>query len=393
MVRKKTTTEEKAKIIKKATKLRQKGTNLYQFKMTPVELAQIVYILRKSRNKPDALERKLIKSKVDSIKEAADEENVFFPNSIVINLDKTENLHVKPLAESINVDSANVPIIADDVTIEFNIRRLHGKIAEQDINKLLTDPTDKVGYITDGQHRQLGLLLSNQANNIELNVVAFVGAEDKVAYKTFADINEYQTKVTKTLLHHIRWEIEEFEEPSLEEAYELVLKLDKEDDSPLKGHIRIFEEDTGRWVSSPSITDWLSRYVMGVGKVLQNLSNKERLRILKNYFRAWEQLYPDQWNEDNRGEYVLTKAMGIRIMCTLFERAMRRCDRYEGERYDTKNFKRQLEGLKKIKIPLQPGQEVPLDWRGKVFGGLSSGKGINYIVGQILLQYPERGTI
>jgi DGQHR domain-containing protein len=381
------------RIIKKATVLRQKNMEWYQFKMTPKEIAQIAYILRKSRNNPHALERKLIKTKVDNIKKAANEDpRAFFPNAIIINIDKMDKVKVSPVNLENIKDEEVKKLLSDDVIIEFPATSLKDDIHKKSITELLTNAEGKVGYINDGQHRELGLLLSNVADSIELNVVASLGASSEIAYKTFADINEKQSKVSKTLLHHIRWEIQEFEDQFTGEAYELVLKLDSDNDSPLQGKIKIFEDDVRRWVSSPSLTDWLDRYIIGIGKPLQDFSNQERLRILKNYFQAWKELYPEQWDEEIRKDYVLTKAMGIHIMCAIFERVLRRCDRYEGGVYDVNNFKRQLKDLKKIQIQFDPDMESPLDWRSKVFGGYSSGKGINFIVKQILLQYPERKT-
>src|SRR2546427_11352115 len=70
---------------------------IYSAFMTAEDLWNTVYTLPKSKDSKEELERKLIASKAEAIKEYVEEPNSLLPNSIVINIDHPEKVKVEPI--------------------------------------------------------------------------------------------------------------------------------------------------------------------------------------------------------------------------------------------------------------------------------------------------------
>jgi len=347
----------------------QKGQKMILTCPSVEQIRSLFYVFRKTRDDPEALQRQLITAKIHDIHNSADKAGIFFPNAIITNITETDKM-------KINKISGNF------VKISFDISDITNENVE------LEDATGKIGYIIDGQHRTEGL---KEYPNFNLPVIMFLDVERDVAFKTFADINENQDKVSKILLSYIKWELNDFSsnDPT-PKAYESVMALDTHTDSPLNGKIKLFEGEKGKWVASTALTKEL-KHVIGVDGPMQHLTELQQLIILKNYLNAWKDLYPNAWDETTRDKYVLTKSMGLTIILRLFSRFYRRCVLYQGDKHEIINFKNEINPLLKTDIPIDE-YSIPLDWSSENFGKMSSGKGINNLVRILLGIIPEQGN-
>jgi len=139
------------------------------------------------------------------------EETSLLPNAIVLSL--TSSVTISPTGKS------------REVVIQFP----EGK--------------GKYAYILDGQHRLAGF---DHSNGIEfdLPVIALYDADEHLRGKVFADINNKQVKVTDVHLLSLYYQIREL--PSEEAAtMDVVHRLAKDSDSPLKGKIKLLDDDRG----------------------------------------------------------------------------------------------------------------------------------------------------
>jgi hypothetical protein len=96
----------------------------------------------------------------------------------------------------------------------------------------------------------------------------------------------------------------------------------------------------------------------------------EKAVILKQYFGAIADLWPDAWADLKN--YSLCKPIGFEIMLGVFGPAKHRCDLYAGKQYTRANFKTQLKPLLPATIDLPGGGSIPLDWKSGPLGMLSN---------------------
>ncbi len=346
---------------------KQRKATIYSTFMTAEQLWNTIYTLPKSKDDKEELERKLIPSKAESIKEYVERPNTILPNSIVVNIDKTEKVTVTKLQGKL-------------VKIQF-----HPFDGGSHNESKSDQKKNKYGYMVDGQHRGWGVHLSSVNETMELPVTMLIGATKEQAYKTFADINELQTKVPKLLVTYIRHEIEDTGAEEMA-SFEIAQALNKLE--PLKGKIKFFQDEKGSWINSPSIIEWIGELIAPEG-VLQSVYNTNVgnvTSILQNYFDAIKNVWPEAWGSES---HVLTKAMGFNIMLHIFERVYRRCEKYEGGKFDTNAFESQLRELAQKKIEIDEEHKVPLNWQSFPYGSFSSGKGIGLIIRAIHRVFPE----
>lgn len=336
-----------------ARALEQKGTKLYMFSMNSQTLRHIAYVFPKSRDNPQMIQRKLEESRLRNIGDFIKKEDSLFPNNIVLNL---------------SGDVTFVP--SDDPRLGTLV---------------FPSQESKVGYILDGQHRLYGFGYSGGIE-FDLPVVALLNAPHRVAYKIFADINSKQEKVTNVLLQLLYKEIGELEKGAAEIAVPVVHDLNNDTDSVLQGKIKIFPEDKGTWITAPTLSQFITP-IVGIGAPLQSHTRNEQTTILKNYFKAFKQSYPEAWSE--RKNYILTKAMGFNLMCGLFDRIYRRCQLYETGLMEVDAIKRQLRSMADIKL-LEDSEPIPFNWASDPFGRFSSRVGLKALRNMLLLALPER---
>src|SRR5205823_1320195 len=151
--------------------------------------------------------------------------------------------------------------------------------------------------------------------------IALKNADVKKAAKIFADINGEQEPVSANQILLIRYEIGDL--PGLDEqATKIAHELNSRNESPLKGKVKIYEQDKGTWIQAISLQRLLYP-IIGTG-ALQGMPVDEQVSNIINFLNAIKEQNPDAFGADRR-EYILTQPRGIEAALGIFERVWRRC--------------------------------------------------------------------
>ena len=348
-----------------ALKSTQKGFDLYTANLVADDLWRVAYTLPKSRDDPKELERQLAPSKVSEIASYVEEKETLLPNNLIVNVTATEHVKVVPVNEKLGVYKLQfTPWVGTPAV---------------DGDELPLEKTGKYGYLVDGQHRGVGTHQSSVAGSLPLVVTLLWNVPQEIAYRTFADINENQKKVSKLLVTFVRHEIDQLD-PYDSVGFDIVEALNEK--GVLKDKIKVYPDDKGRWVNSHALIAEIRKLIEPAG-VLHPIYAKARngpLPILEDYFEAFAETFPTAWGSQT---HVLTKGMGFAVMLRIFERAYRRCDFFEGRKHAKANLKNQITALVGMHLDVE-GTDLPLEWDSGRFGGYSSGAGINAITAAIL---------
>jgi hypothetical protein len=151
---------------------------------------------------------------------------------------------------------------------------------------------------------------------------------------------------------------------------DVVDMLAKDENSPLHGQIQMLANDKG-WVKNTAMKTWLSPHLTS-GGALANKTVAERATIIKAYLTAIKQTWPEQWS-DNKS-HLLTAAMGLEIMFSVFPQVKHRIDLNNAREYSIENFVAQMAPLKVAAIKLPGGIDMPLDWSKKGIGSLNNAR-------------------
>jgi DGQHR domain-containing protein len=335
-----------------AVMLKQRGRPLYMFALPSDILRDICWVLPRSRDNPTEIQRKLDKAKLQKIGLFLGQENSFLPNSIILNL--TSQVIFQPSGD----EKSGILIFPSD--------------GSENKGKDITEKTNKYGYILDGQHRLVGF---DYAPGVvfDLPVTAFIDADQSLGKKVFTDINSNQTKVSMILLQAIQFEIGELE-PERQASVSVTKRLGDQIDSPFHGMVKFNPDERGK-ISAVTLASNI-RPIIGLDGPLNEKNENQRVQILRNYFQAFKELYPDAWNSKT---HVLTKTIGLYVMCGIFRQVYQKCERYEGRSTETTAFKNQLKGL--LSVP-------EFDWSSSKFGSMTNRKGIEALRRAVLRVLP-----
>jgi DGQHR domain-containing protein len=324
-----------AELAVSAAVLRQQGRELYCFGMSSERLRRICYVTPRSHDDPEEVQRIVDPKRAKAIGDYIRGHTSLLPNSIVVSL-------------------------TSDV-----------KITDGGLDgvKVLHFPAEdgKFAYILDGQHRLEGFKYSDGVE-FDLPVVALYNADETLRGKVFADINSKQVKVSDVHLLSLYYQIKDLPVDQAS-VMDVIGKLNKDEDSPLRGRIKVMDEDKGWWVTNTGLKKWLSPHLTS-GGVLSAKSPSEQAQILKEYFKAISSLWPEAWA--NRKSYNLVRPIGIEVVCGVFGPVKHRCDLNAGKQYTAKNFEAQMEPLREAEIALPGGGKLVMDWRRGPMGVLSN---------------------
>ena len=282
--------------------LHQKGFELYCFVMSSSILREICYVTPRSHDDPDEIQRILSPRRAKEIGEYIKQANSLLPNSLVVSL--TENVVIET--------TGNKKL----KVIQFPSE--HGKFA----------------YILDGQHRLEGFKYSDGIE-FDLPVVAIYNADDSLRGKIFADINSKQEAVSDVHLLSLYYQIKDLP-PEETPVMDVITRLNEDPDSPLKDRIQTMDTDKGTWIKNSALKKWLSPHLTS-GGVLSAKTTAEKAVIVKNYFRAISELFPNAWGD--RKNHNLCLPIGFEIMLGIFSAAKQRCDLNCGRQYTADNFR------------------------------------------------------
>jgi DGQHR domain-containing protein len=363
----------------KALKIVHKDLPLYLFGMPAGQVLDISYVLPKSRDDPEAIERVLDNTRVEQISSFIGKADSYLPGAILINFDPDgDNLveFADKGGESIiqiKLPDESKDEIRKQIRQEVEAGTLEAD-TDADVDLEVERRLTKVAYVIDGQHRLKGLERAGKLQLI-LPVVALNKADLKKAAKIFADINGEQRPVPPNTILLIRYEIGDL--PDLRaQATSVAHELNERADSPFHSKVKIYEQDTGTWLTAISLQRML--YPIVSTGPLQNMTVNEQTVNFISFFNALKAQCPGAFDDETRKQYILTQPRGIEAALGLFDRVWRRCQAYEGNSFDHDSILRQIKRL-----------DV-MNWKKEKYGQLKGAGGVEFLIDQLLLLVPER---
>lgn len=191
---------------------------------------------------------------------------------------------------------------------------------------------DQAATIIDGQHRLKGLEDAGKLD-FELSISIFVGVDDATEAALFSIVNLAQTKVNKSLVYDL-FSIASSRSPE-KTCHEIVVALDRLEDSPFKGRIkRLGVATEGRfgetlsqativkgilpYISNDPLSDrdrgkrfgfWEPAVARDVTKRIffEFFRRNEDTKILSNvinYFNAVKSRWPEAWQRTGTGNII-----------------------------------------------------------------------------------------
>ncbi|MFS8189164.1 DGQHR domain-containing protein [Rossellomorea marisflavi] len=175
--------------------------------------------------------------------------------------------------------------------------------------------------ILDGQHRLISFdsdQLNENFKSHELFQMGYVICNDLTQdekTEIFIFSNEKQKTVDKNVLRQLmRWL--HLLSDNEEDLYDLVVKLNKDTYSPLKGRISVGGEKVKHSFKILQVIKILEK-----SKTITTLTNQKKLKLEKhfkvlcNYLKAWEHVFPGKFNHPS---HTLGKISGLRYVMYLF---------------------------------------------------------------------------
>lgn len=170
---------------------------------------------------------------------------------------------------------------------------------------------DFVNEVIDGQHRLWGFDPEFNEKDVDFDVLLtfLISAGLETKAKLFYKINHEQKKINPSLAYDLLVVMGDKEMQG--EVARIVTKLNEEEDSPFKDVVKIQEKSEGM-ISMASMAHKIEQFLRGpTGKRFfkskEEINSKALYEIMKNYFTAIRELFPNQWVDP---ECVLLKTLG-----------------------------------------------------------------------------------
>lgn len=257
--------------------LQQKQHQIYNFVMSADDLARLARVDRFG-DSSNGVNRKLNEKHAMDIAVAMTE-----PNSLLLDA------------------------ICGDLQGDWQVR--HGKLIPMDESAVLS--------IDDGQHRWWAvteLLNEQERGRWSFTVVATMGLDYETRLRIFRQQSQRRQIDAKLDLAQ-RHELDDWKTDAEREAYKLLLQLNSDTTSPLKGMI-VLNETTKRSYEHQHRVEginasglWRSlKSAMSKGSPLFTLSVEKRVEVVRNMIRLAAETWPNAWESPN---HILTTARGI----------------------------------------------------------------------------------
>ncbi len=232
------------------------GHTYYSFSIEPEKLLKIGYVLHRSEansNLMPTYQRIIKKSRLKAVRKFINDDQGYFPNSIIISIDTK-----RPL--------------------QFDRSEKQVPDAVADLGILHLPQQYRSAFIIDGQHRLYGYSDSPYASSNSIPVVAFENLDQNEQVRLFMEINENQKSVSKNLRNTLNadmlWGSPKESERRDALRLKLAQDLGEKSTSPLYGRINI-GEDQGSEVKC--ITIECIRIAINVGNFLSKFDKKNVL--------------------------------------------------------------------------------------------------------------------
>ena len=197
------------------------GVECFTFAATPEYLLKIAYVSHRAKGKAsdvDAYQRMLSQPRLKRIAEYIEESGIF-PTNIVVNLS------------------------GDAKRVRFERAEQHDDTGAGTFGWLRLDPTYRIAWVIDGQHRLYAYPRTSRAATGILSVLAFNGLPPGDQAQLFIDINAEQRKVKRSLLEELyaelHWNSDDDRERVKAVLSKAIQMLNSDPTSPLAGRIRM----------------------------------------------------------------------------------------------------------------------------------------------------------
>ena len=232
------------------------GHTYYSFSIEPEKLLKIGYVLHRSEansNLMPTYQRLIKKSRLKAVRKFINDDQGYFPNSIIISIDTKRPLQF-------DRSDKQVPNAVADLGI------LH--LPQQ----------YRSAFIIDGQHRLYGYSDSPYASSNSIPVVAFENLDQNEQVRLFMEINENQKSVSKNLRNTLNADMlwDSTKESEKRDALRLKIAQDlgEKSTSPLYGRVNIGEDQGSE---TKCITIECIRIAINVGNFLSKFDKRNVL--------------------------------------------------------------------------------------------------------------------
>ena len=196
-------------------------------------------------------------------------------------------------------EAQNLPAIPGAV-IMITERRLTFSSIGKNPNLGMLQIPEEPGILRclDGQHRLLALSAQGEKNlEIDVPAVLFDTLDPRQTVELFVTINAKHTRLNPSHLISLGGR-RLYADPYQALAHDIIRRLNEEEDSPLRGEIKILGVGKGR-VSQASLADEMVDLFGNIEKIGGTNRFKEfeenGRRFFLNYFKAIQMLFPKAW--------------------------------------------------------------------------------------------------
>lgn len=353
------------------------GIQLYTTAIATSFTHTLICRLPRDMQNEDGIQRALNLKKVNMITEKFKNEIGYTsPNSVVINVKTNSKDEVSKFISVTNITDKSDEVI----NLSIDLRGYREFIANCDTDEdgyILEPEKVMLGVLVDAHHRTEGSYNAGELD-FEFPVSLYLDLPYTEMARVFTNINEYQEKPSPTHILAVK-AIAGVLEDMDKKGYEYLTQLNNEPNFVLNNRIRIHEGKRPKdlpaaFINGKSMHNLLVKYVLPKTNKYTVLSG---VKLVNSYFEAWKDIYPEAWGSKS---HVLTKAMGISLLCRIFpEIFMFATINERTNKVDKTIFKKYIVDIFKGKEINLGGNNVILDWKSEIFGGYSSGKGINEI--------------
>ncbi len=240
--------------------LEQGKHKMYLFPMCAKKLWSVVKVNQRQEDKEEGYQRAFSASRVKKIARYIDGRNCI-PGAILVSFDKAK--------------------------------------LSSDGKKLVIKNVEDAGWVIDGQHRLIGA--HKAETDIQIPVVAFLNLSAEQQVELFVTINREQKGVPTSLYYDLLKILPRNlsnTEIVQERANDVVTRLRRDVDSPFYQRITVTTSPKQGQLSSTNVIRKLTPHLKRDGR-LECFSDDERVGILKNLYKALEQVFPKEYQRVN----------------------------------------------------------------------------------------------
>ncbi len=269
------------------------GRTVYSFMISAKELLKYAYVHHREltgiNEVSQAYQRMLRSTKLKEIRRFIDDEEGFFPNSIIVNFSLKLGWDKKEVTDDVAIGKVTLP-------------KYYG-----------------CAWIIDGQHRLYGV--ASAKRDIVVPVLAFEKMKQKDQANLFVEINEKQKKVPPNLLWDLYSDLyrnsSDEKQKFLYQVTETAKKMGTS--GPLREYIDIPSIPVDRPVKLTLTTVCSTIKGYSPWDHLKHPTDETKTpenaaRLINSYFEVLKSLWPEDWRKGNKGVLLTNGGFGVFMM-------------------------------------------------------------------------------